>query len=137
MLGLPETDKRLVIRTDYSSQGAWKELCRRIEATNNDGFRAYVAYYDDPVLANRGVVELVELAKSGPFRTFFFVVDTEAITHPEHPVLVVDVSDEPGRTFRVVPAAMWSVENNLSLSNMDFSDFADSVNDDGIFRGFG
>jgi hypothetical protein len=31
---------------------------------------------------------------------------------------------------------MWSVENNLSISNMDFSDFADSADGDHIFRGF-
>jgi len=31
---------------------------------------------------------------------------------------------------------MWSVENNLSISNMDFSDFADSADADGVFRGF-
>jgi Domain of unknown function (DUF6924) len=31
---------------------------------------------------------------------------------------------------------MWSVENNLSIANMDFEDFADATDDDGIFRGF-
>jgi len=28
------------------------------------------------------------------------------------------------------------VENNLSLANMDFEEFADSVDADGVFRGF-
>jgi uncharacterized protein DUF6924 len=32
---------------------------------------------------------------------------------------------------------MWGVENNLSLANMDFEEFADSVDADGVFRGFG
>jgi hypothetical protein len=31
---------------------------------------------------------------------------------------------------------MWSVENNLSLANMDFDEFADAVDAAGIFRGF-
>jgi hypothetical protein len=31
---------------------------------------------------------------------------------------------------------MWSVENNLSLANLDFVDFAESVDDTGVFRGF-
>jgi hypothetical protein len=31
---------------------------------------------------------------------------------------------------------MASVENNLSIANMDFIDFAESVDEDGIFRGF-
>ena len=41
-----------------------------------------------------------------------------------------------GKTFRVAPAYMWSVENNLSLANMDFSEFADHVDAGGVFRGF-
>ena len=44
--------------------------------------------------------------------------------------------DEPGRTFRVIPSEMWSVENNLSIANMDFAEFADAVDEDGVFRGF-
>jgi hypothetical protein len=31
---------------------------------------------------------------------------------------------------------MWGVENNLSVANMDFHEFADNVEDDGVFRGF-
>jgi len=31
---------------------------------------------------------------------------------------------------------MWDVENNLSLAILDFADFADAVDKDGIFRGF-
>ena len=50
--------------------------------------------------------------------------------------VVVDLYDEPGRTFRVIPRELWGVENNLSLANMDYSDFADNVDADGVFRGF-
>jgi hypothetical protein len=28
------------------------------------------------------------------------------------------------------------VENNLSISNLDWEDFADAVDSDGVFRGF-
>jgi hypothetical protein len=31
---------------------------------------------------------------------------------------------------------MWGVENNLSLANMDFAEFADATDPDGIFCGF-
>ena len=65
-----------------------------------------------------------------------FIVDARAIAHPDHPIVVVDVYDEPGRTFRVIPSEMWAVENNLSLANMDFAEFAEAVDQDGIFRGF-
>jgi hypothetical protein len=31
---------------------------------------------------------------------------------------------------------MWGVGNNLSLANMDFHEFADNADPDGVFRGF-
>ena len=65
-----------------------------------------------------------------------FVVDRETITRSDHPVLVVDLYEQPGRTFRVIPAAMWSVQNNLSLGNMDWEEFAEWTDPDGIFRRF-
>ena len=65
-----------------------------------------------------------------------FVVDNITIAHEEQPVAVLDLWHQPGRTFRVIPSQMWSIENNLSISNMDFFEFADAVDDDGIFRGF-
>jgi len=65
-----------------------------------------------------------------------FVVDHTTMTHEEHPVVVLDLWREPGRTFRVIPSQVWSVENNLSIANMDFFEFANNVGDDGIFRGF-
>ena len=42
-----------------------------------------------------------------------------------------------GATFRVVPSEMWSVQNNLTISNMDREDLAGNVDGEGIFRGFG
>jgi hypothetical protein len=31
---------------------------------------------------------------------------------------------------------LWAVENNLSLANMDYEEFAEAVDAQGIFRGF-
>ncbi|WP_435828452.1 DUF6924 domain-containing protein, partial [Nocardia testacea] len=41
-----------------------------------------------------------------------------------------------GRTVRILPSQMWGIENNLSIANMDFQDFADAADPDGVFRGF-
>jgi hypothetical protein len=67
---------------------------------------------------------------------FLMIVDDVTVRSPEHPILVVDLWREPGRGFRAVPAAVQSIENNLSIANMDFAEFADAVDEDGIFRGF-
>lgn len=54
---------------------------------------------------------------------------------PETPLVAVDLADERGRWFRVVPAEMWGVENNVP-GNMFFREFADATDPDGVFRGF-
>jgi hypothetical protein len=65
-----------------------------------------------------------------------FVVDAMAIEHPEQAFLVIDLHEEPGRTFRAIPPIAWAVENNLSIGNMDFWEFVEATDKDGIFRGF-
>jgi hypothetical protein len=132
---LPDSWNSLVVRTDFSDDAAWYLICTQIEAPVGE-FRARVTFLSDPDLERLTPDELTVLARRGPYRTFLFVVDGESLRNPEHPILVLDLADEPGRTFRVIPSAMWSVENNLSICNMDFPDFADSVGSDGIFRGF-
>jgi hypothetical protein len=125
----------LVVRTDFSDDAAWKQVCARIEEPVDD-FRAYVSFLDDHRFANLATEILLALVSEDSDHSFFFVVDSLTVSSPEHPILAVDCLDQPGRTFRVVPREMWSVENNLSLSNMGFEEFAESVDEDGVFRGF-
>jgi hypothetical protein len=65
------------------------------------------------------------------------LVDAVAVSELEHPILVVNlnatVDVEP---FRTLPRQVQSIQNNLSLANMDYIDFAGSAGADGIFRGF-
>ncbi len=42
----------------------------------------------------------------------------------------------PGRTFRTTIPEIASIEANLAIANMDFFEFADNVQPDGVFRGF-
>ncbi|GAA3006289.1 hypothetical protein GCM10010519_42340 [Streptomyces lactacystinicus] len=48
------------------------------------------------------------------------------------PVAVVDLRDEPGRFIRVVAAELRGIENNVSIANMGFGEFADAVDEDGV-----
>jgi hypothetical protein len=130
---IPETDRAPVIRTDFSDERVWQGVSRAIEEPVGD-FRAYVTFVSDLAFEGITVEEVVACAKQDA--GFLFIVDGLTLSHPEHPILVVDLWDEPGRTFRVIPSEMWGVENNLSLANMDFEEFAESTDGDGIFRGF-
>jgi len=145
MKDLPDTEDSLVLRTDFSDEAAWARICGEIEAPVGE-FQAYVSFVSDPDFDGLSLSALTSLGQRGPHRVFMFVVDHVCLTDAEHPILVLDLGDgdlededlgdEPGRTFRVVPREMGSVQNNLSIANMDFYEFADSVDADGVFRGF-
>jgi hypothetical protein len=135
MTELPPSDLALVVRTDFSDDGIWRAVCAAIEAPVGE-FRAHVEFVSDAALAGVAPDQLLTIGQRGRHRTFMFVADEATVADPERPILVLDLRAEPGRTFRVIPSEMWGVENNLSLANMDFAEFADNVDDDGVFRGF-
>jgi hypothetical protein len=130
-----ETKNALVLRTDFSDDPAWETVSATIRRPVG-GFKAYLDLLADPEYAGITPEQLVSIIPPGSNRTFIFIVDRTSLSHPDHPILVVDLNTEPGRTFRAIPSEMWSVENNLSIANMDFAEFADSVGQDGVFRGF-
>ena len=137
MKPLPQSQAALVIRTDFSDDAAWEAIGAAILQLTEEGFGAQVEFVDDG--AYRGVTkeQLLTLIPDGDERPFFLmIVDHVTVRSPEHPILVVDLWHEPGREFRAVPAAAQAIENNLSIANMDFAEFAEAVDEDGIFRGF-
>jgi len=135
MRPLPATEDAPVLRTDFSDQAAWEAIRAAIRAPV-DGFLAYVEFVDDASYDGVGTEELLGLLPPRVNHDFVVVADRVAISRPDHPLLVVDLGAEPGRTFRAIPSRIQAVQNNLSLANMDFEDFASSVDDDGVFRGF-
>jgi hypothetical protein len=136
---LPKTVNPLVIRTDFENQRRWKTICKMIRApvpAPGDTFYAYVEFLDDAGFRGLGKDELLERLPNDYNHSFLFVVDRTAIAHPEFPVLVVDLRADRGRSFRAIPSAIQSIENNPSLANMRFFEFASAVDKDEIFRGF-
>ncbi len=124
-----------MLRADFSDDASWRSVCAAIEEPVGD-FRAYVEFVSDTAFDGITPAEIPSLQSQHSAHSFVFLVDQIALSSPEHPILVVDLIEEPGRWFRVVPREAWSVQNNLSIANMDFSEFADSVDPDGVFRGF-
>jgi hypothetical protein len=133
---LDEADYSLVVRTDFSDDAIWKRVCKAIQEPQTESeFQALVECISDKTCMGLTPGAVSALLPEDSNRLFLFIVDSETISKPEHLVLVVDLAEEPGRTFRVVPSEAWSVENNLRLANMGFADFAGSVRADGVFRG--
>ncbi|NUS95727.1 MAG: hypothetical protein HOQ36_25530 [Nocardia sp.] len=138
-----EDDVSLFIRTDFGDDDAWRvvaALAMAPGAGEESEFVATLNCIDNP--ENEGLSVEALLAKIGGRSVYHvFLADTVTLTEPEHPILAVDTGPEetghePGRTVRIIPAEMWGIENNLSIANMDFQDFADAADPDGVFRGF-
>lgn len=139
MQGLPNTPNAVVIRTDFGNQLAWKKICKLIRApvpAFGDAFYANVEFIDDADFRNLSLEELLTRVPSDYNQTFLFVVDDVTISAPDFPILIVDLRAERGRSFRAIPGQVQSIENNLSIANRSFFEFADNVDQDGIFRGF-
>lgn len=147
-----------VVRTDFSDDETWLLVKKQVTAPQKDPitgmrFTANVKCLADSANAGVNFNNLVHSLPDDYPGFLVFVVDETTINHQEHPVLVIGFSPEstdpkeyerkPNQTpkeqiksFRALPAMIQCIENNLSIANMDFDDFANSVDDDGIFRGF-
>jgi len=124
----------LLVRTDFSDDAAWRALVD--DATKPygpDGFVAHFVPVDDRDLEGMGAEELASHAGDA---YVVFAADGASMHGSERTLLVVDRLHERGRSFRVKLAEAHAVENNLSLFNMDFFEFVDAVDADGVFRGF-
>ncbi len=91
---------------------------------------------ESPHLAGLAPTELVDLPREG-FLGELAVADAQ--TMQDRTILFVDLDElngEVGRTFRAIPEEVEAIVANLSIANMDFREFADNVDPDGVFRGF-
>jgi hypothetical protein len=153
MKNFPESEDPFLIRTDFSDDSKWEILVSLIEKPTRteseitffknlgatdmiEEYKANVTFVNDAQFKGMSIHKLVTMYPLERNHMCFFVADAKTLTHPEFPIIVVDQSEKAGRTFRVIPSEMWSVENNLSICNMDFEEFFGSIDSDGIFRGF-
>jgi hypothetical protein len=132
---LPRTEAALVLRTDFSDQAAWEVIRAEIRRPV-DFFIAHLEFVDDEAYRELTKEQLLRLVPGNYEHSFMILVDRTAVSSPEHPLLIVDLLHEPGREFRAVPSQIQGIENNLSIANMFFEEFADNVDEDGVFRGF-
>lgn len=130
-----DTLDSLAVRTDFTDDAAF-ETVRTASTAPYGEFQAHLVVVDDPRWDGLTVDRLVELAAADEtIHDFAFLIDHAAITDPEHAVLVVEL--EPGgRSFRVAPKAMWDVQVNLAIANVGWEEYLESMDDDGVYRGY-
>ena len=141
MKRLPVTNDSPVLRTDFHDQATWEAVRDEVRRPSPEGFQAYVAFIDDRTFEGLSKQQLLALIPRDYPHTFIFVVDQKTISDAEHPLLVVNLYDdgmgsEVGAEFRSLPSEIHGIQNNLSIANMDFAEFAGAVDREGVFRGF-
>lgn len=157
MKTLPQTDQTLLIRTDFSNDEAWQKIrtaasqpgpdfqeamglmseVREVAGAPLDEIETNLHIVDDRDYAGTTPEQLLEALDDDAHQILMIVVDAAAISDPDHPVLIVDLGQEPGRTFRALPSCVFEIESNLSIGNMDWEEFVNGVDDNGVYRGFG
>ncbi|MCT2584364.1 DUF6924 domain-containing protein [Actinophytocola gossypii] len=124
---LPRTENPLLVRTDFTDDAAWAALPAEVDDE-------YVTYVADPAHRDLTPEDLLSLLPPDHPQPVLVVADATTFAGDDHPLLAVDVRAEPGRTFRVAADAVRSVVGNLSIDNLTFDDYLDSVGEDGVHR---
>ena len=96
------SDNSLALRTDFSDEAAWNAVCAAIQEPDSEfGFTANVNFVNDREFEGLTVEQLPHrFSRDDASYSFAFIIDHKALSESEHPILVVDLSDDPGRTFR-------------------------------------
>lgn len=133
---LPRSHCSLLVRTEFSSDDAWRAVCDEALREYEDGFRAYLEPVSDSAF-DGAPWEAVRAAvpPDDHGAAVLFIADSTTSASPDHPVLVVDLLDGSLRPFRCIPPELWAVENNLNIANMDWESFAGEAGEDGVYRG--
>ncbi|MEU7655718.1 hypothetical protein AB0C42_29275 [Micromonospora taraxaci] len=138
MISLPQPEDltSLVLRTDFTDDAAWASVMVAVRSWEGGDSATFAS---DPTYAGVSPQELVDAGNAASHDdklTYLFLADATTMADVEGPLLALDLADEPGRTFRVPPRWYADVSTNLTIANMDFSEFADAVDESGTYRGF-
>jgi hypothetical protein len=131
---IPTSENALLIRTDFSDQSGWQKLKAAVSEPE-DPFIFAMEIVDDHANSGATIEQVMAALPEDYPHSFIVVADSPAITQPDHPLLVVDLLEERGRQFRAVATQVASIDNNLSIANMGFEEFAGLVDEGGVFRG--
>jgi hypothetical protein len=135
---LPQPDDltSLVLRTDFGDDGAWNAVRAALDAADDYSHATYVSELRFAGVEVQALMDEEAAADEEAQIIHIFLADATTMKGPDHALLAVDLSDEPGRTFRLPAQWFPDISANLSIANMDFAEFADATDGSGTFRGF-
>ena len=127
-----------LVRTDFTDDERWSALCAAIETGSEDDpiDEPFLEYVPDPGLQGADL-HAVQGAFPDPGETgVLYVADAVSCGESFGLVWAIDLLDEPGRSFLIPAAEVHNLDVNLLIANMEFADWADAVDQDGVFRGW-
>ena len=134
-LRLPPGDAALFVRSDFSDDAKWRATLAAVQQPSPEGFTPNLVVVDDRAWEGAGAAEVAAAHRGDRARSVAFVVDAATLADPARAVLCVRIGGRKVQTLRALPTEVWSLENNLSLANMDWGDFSRAAVG-GVFRGF-
>lgn len=134
MKALPITERAAIVRTDFSQETEWEKF---LAAAQNppDPFSFAFEVVADRDFEDATPEEILEDLDEDYPHSFIVLCDAETLSSPGFPALVIDLLEERGQSFRAVAEHLASIENNLSIGNMGFAEFAGAADAEGVFRG--
>lgn len=126
----------LLVRTDYSDTDTWITVRNLIRQPTAEGFAANVDIIEDQSWTGLAPADVIRRLYPDRSKTHALMIlaDAQTMRDPEHTLLCID--PQTLNSLRVIPSLLWSIENNLSLANLDWHDFAENTDKDGVLRGF-
>jgi hypothetical protein len=134
-IAFPDSEYPFLIRTYFSNDVAWETLKAKVTSPDNE-YEAVITFINEKRFENLALEQLPSFDKEQDKHDFVFIADSESMRSQENTILCIDIAENYGKSFRVVPSILWAVANNLFLSNMEFSEFTYGLDPNGIFRGY-
>ena len=95
MVSFPPQSWCLLVRTDFTDDGAWAQVVGEATRPSPEGFEANVRAFSDPAADGAAWESLRDAAMATPedeYASVLFVVDSSTLRSPDHPILVVSTS---------------------------------------------
>ena len=131
---LPQSDYPLLIRTDFSNNTKWGIIVNQVNSPAN-GYDPAITFINDRKYEGLTIEQLPQFELDQEEHDFIFLADAETMSHKEGAILCLDLADNFGEGFRVLPECISEVANNLFITNCDFKDFQNTTASDGVYRG--
>ncbi len=128
----------LVICGDYSNERAWASLTREIvQPVGEFAFIAHVDFVYNPSIASMTENQIINVVAESSDAFFVFYLPDGELEKTEPTLVLLDFEDRDSiRRMKLIPKAVQTVENNLTIANLLTEEFQQEVDDDGIYRDF-